>query len=694
MSTAACSMPPANRALPRPEIPFEVVLLMAAMWLEIDLETKGEDVRIGGRGSRGEHPPAHTLAPERGLAALQSFANKVGRAVRSGKPLDPSVVEAAQALHDDVLKGELRDVVARMIEASKGERLLLRLFVHDPRLQAVPWEALCKPGTTEGFLGTDSRLLVARGVNSSEPWEPREVRGAVRVLAIAPGTDERALPVLREALERSIDAGEIEWLDPIAGPAISPRTLYDKLRRGKSPHIVHFLGHGGVDMSNRPILRVADDEDGEEVWITAEALARELDASFCEELRLVILEACEGAKAGAFGSAAEILAKAGADAVVAHLWPVKADVARVCSTEIYRSLTGADRTQGDIGKSVAAARSTLLAQSAEAFSPILTLRGPDSVIFNFQGRRVMKPGGKRKSRNLAPALQTLLEKPFSMVLGDLDEDQSTLRRELAQFMEENGDKQDEGMSLSALTQRCELRFGQEVLHSLFQQALTATPPAPPPPLVSAMGRLIPPGVHITLLWRPHLERAIADKQPGRTVYAIQPSISGSSGKPRIVKRAAGTTLWKMEPMMPKRFDVENEIVVLRMYGGYSAEARPTFSQPVLTEDDPIHSLLSAEGLRPPSWMEELLARPRNQPGLFIGLSSLDQAHRLLLRWLYDKRPAPRESLAILMPKADPSEPEIWESGGGLPGTGRIAPIIEDPAQLAAQLDAFESGVSG
>src|SRR5262249_59885611 len=107
------------------------------------------------------------------------------------------------------------------------------------------------------------------------------------------------------------------------------------------------------------------------------SLGRELAESFCEDLRLVILEACEGAKAGAFGSAAEILAKAGADAVVAHLWPVKTDVARVCSTEIYRALTGAERGAGDIGASVAAARRTLLAESAEAFSPILCLRAAD-----------------------------------------------------------------------------------------------------------------------------------------------------------------------------------------------------------------------------------------------------------------------------------------------------------------------------
>lgn len=659
------------------------------MWLEIELETKGEDISAGARGSRGERPPPHTFAQEQGFDALQTFTNKVGRAVRGGKQLDAAIVEAAQALHEELLKGEIRDVFSKMVEASKDKNLLLRLFVRDKSLQAVPWEALCKPGTAEGFLGMNPKILIARGVNSSDPWEPREVRGAVRVLAIAPGSDDRALLALKEALALSIEAGEVEWLDPIAGPEITPKVLFERLRRGKTPHVVHWLGHGGVDMNGKPVLRVADDEDGEEVWITAEALARELSASFCEELRLVILEACEGAKAGAFGSAAEIIGKAGADAVIAHLWPVKTDVARTCSSEIYKSLTEARQSQGDVGASMAAARRTLLSQSAEAFSPVLYLRGSDSVIFDFDGRKVSKPSAKRKGKNLAPALQALLERPFHLVLGDLDEDRVTLREEFSQFLQENGDKPSEGMSLSAITQRCALRFGQEVLHSLFQQALTGTLQAGPPPLVGALGRLIPPGVHVTLLWRPYLERAVAEKQPDRTVYAIQ--TSSGSAKPRIVKRAAGSSLWKMEPMMPKRFDVENEIVILRPYGGYSAEPRPIFSHPLLTEDDHVDGLLGADGLRPPSWMEELFARPRVEPGLFVGLSTLDQSHRMLLRWLYDRRPAPKDSLAILTPTGDPVEAEIWDSGGGLPGTARIASIVEDSAQLAPLLDVFERG---
>jgi hypothetical protein len=58
---------------------------------------------------------------------------------------------------------------------------------------------------------------------------------------------------------------------------------------------------------------------------------------------------------------------------------------------------------------------------------------------------------------------------------------------------------------------------------------------------------------------------------------------------------------------------------------------------------------------------------------------------MLLRWLYDQRPAPKDSLAILTSAAEAGEAEIWDGGGGLPGAARIAAITEDPAELAALL---------
>src|SRR5262249_21268619 len=157
------------------------------------------------------------------------------------------------------------------------------------------------------------------------------------------------------------------------------------------------------------------------------------------DLRLIVLEACQGAAPGAFGSAAEIFARAGADAVVAHLWPVRMDTARACSTALYRSLTLATVARGDIGQSVADARRTLLAEGAEAFSPILFLRGRDPVLFDFEGRRVHKPGPKKAGLTLAPALETLLDSPFTLVLGDLEEDRAALGQRLEQAMTESGE---------------------------------------------------------------------------------------------------------------------------------------------------------------------------------------------------------------------------------------------------------------
>jgi hypothetical protein len=663
----------------------------APLWLDIEIFTDGPEVRVSARGCRGERPPVSALPAELGVDALKAFTAKVGRAARLSGALDPAALQMAQSLYGAIFSAGLREILARLSEASPDLPVLVRVFAMDRALETVPWEALCEPETKEGFVGTDPRIIFARGVASSDPWDPREVRGAVRVLAIAPGSAESALKTLHSALAPSIEAGETEWLPPIEGPLIDARVLFERLRRSQSPHIIHFLGHGGVDPSGQPVLRLADGEDGEEVWITAEALGRELNANFSEELRLVVLEACEGAKQGVFGSAAEILGKAGVMAVVAHLWPVKADVARTCSSTLYKALTASSRTAGDIGASVAAARRTLLADSAEAFSPVLYLRGMSSVLFDFQGRHLTQPRGDKTARIVAPALQAVLQRPFTVVIGDLEEDRAALHAELTKFMTDAGDPPAKGISLSALTQRCSLEFGQDVLLSLFQQALTSSFTLPAPPLVRSLARFVTPGVHITLLWHPYLERALAEQHTQWTVYAIQPSFSGLGGKPRIIKRAAGSQAWKTEATAPRHFDIEHEIVVLRLYGGYTAEPMPIFSNPLITEDDHINGLIGTGGFRPPGWIEELLARPRIQPGVFVALSSLDWRHRMLLRWLYDHHPAPEDSVALLNPGSDPRETGIWESGAGLPGTTRIAAISGDPSQLAAELDELAPG---
>jgi hypothetical protein len=76
---------------------------------------------------------------------------------------------------------------------------------------------MCRPGTSREFVGASPELQFVRGVHSSEPFEPREIRRAVRLLAIVPLGEQDRLLGLRGALAESLASGEIEWLPPIAG---------------------------------------------------------------------------------------------------------------------------------------------------------------------------------------------------------------------------------------------------------------------------------------------------------------------------------------------------------------------------------------------------------------------------------------------------------------------------------------------
>jgi CHAT domain-containing protein len=668
------------------------------VWMDIELKLDAGTLHVSARGSRMEwvqHRSGVTLQQ------LEQFTQRVGRAVQAGESLDAVALDQARALYHAILQGKAADLAARLREAAPAGTLLQRLMIGDGRLQAMPWEALCGPDGVEDFWGVRHRTLLARGADSSEPWEPREIRGAVRLLAIAPSSDERALHNLQRALKDSIDAGEIEWLEPIVGARAGKRHLFEQLRRSRSPHILHFLGHGSV-RGDRPVLLLGDgDQEDEDAWITAEALGRELQLGFGEYLRLVVLEACEGARPGTFGSAAEILARGGTDAVVAHLWPVRADVARTCSRRFYQVLAGAghqNRGAGDVVASLVAARSSLLSDGAEAFSPVLYLRGSESTIFDFPRNRVLRPPGPGPAitgpaAELAPALRALLQQRFALILGDNDrraEDKAVLRAQVERCLSENGDGGLRDASLGVLAQRCLLRFGKEKLYELFQEALIEILDDPCPHLVGALARVLGPGVHVTLLWRPILESAVAEQQPGRTIHVIQPPLLGGAERPRVFVRAANTSRWEKQQYVPGRLDLDADIVILRLYGGYPPVRQPIFTSAMITEDDHIHGLIGLEGLRPPAWSTELMAWLRMHPALFAGLSVLEWQHRMLLHWLYDRHPAPSHSVVALDLAADPVEQEIWQRGGGLPGQSRIATLRQDADALADALDALAS----
>lgn len=78
------------------------------------------------------------------------------------------------------------------------------------------------------------------------------------------------------------------------------------------------------------------------------------------------------------------------------------------------------------GRGVQASRRTLLASSADGFSPVLYLRGPDSRLFDLEGRRVRPPppATATSTGELPANLRALLDGPYALVLGEPWDDET------------------------------------------------------------------------------------------------------------------------------------------------------------------------------------------------------------------------------------------------------------------------------
>lgn len=671
---------------------------MPAGWLEIDILQTGSELSVIARGSQGEQVAQYPLGPDITSDTVAQFAEWVQEAASTAQSLEDVVPKAlaldkARALHQAIFQGALNEVLIRKQADAKDQPILVRFMPQSPRLQGIPWEALCKPGTTMDFLGTSQKVSLVRGVHSTREWKPHPVKGAVRVLVISP-SDEGAPERLRAALRSSIDAGEISWLKPLTGAKARAGAVLDVLRLESAiPDILHFIGHGDVDEKGAPRLRMAD-SDGQPSWLKVELLAQELEGRFADNLRLIVLEACKGAQPGTLASAAEFLARSGADAVVAHLWPVKADVARRCSESFYRSLTGAAARSGDVVRSLHNARRTVLVdfqESAEAFSPVLYLRGNDSTLFDFQSRKTHSlhapapadPGAAAASA--ANELRTVMQKPCSLLLGDHGPLQlpEGFRKALSDELKGTPRQILDSLPLSALAQRYALAKGEEAVSTQFQARLRNA--AASLPLIDALAKRLGPGVHITLLRTPLLEDALVRYQPELPLYVIQPSRSGDRSitiLPHTAQEGWGMPLTSLDSFDPRR-----EAVVLRLYRGYM----PTgdFASPLLTEDDYLQGVRDLDSLLPAGLSTTIKSVLAFRPTLLLGMSVLSWDHRHLLNRLFDHRPLPQDSLALLEP-GNP-EGESWEIGRGLPGGKRVRPLQVGLTELAQSLDPQSSG---
>ena len=157
--------------------------------------------------------------------------------------------------------------------------------------------------------------------------------------------------------------------------------LQRKLRRG-AYHIFHFIGHGEFDEAAQDgVLLLEEEETGRGRPVTGQDLGVLLRDH--RPLRLVILNACEGARASRtdpFAGTAQSIVQQGIPAVIAMQFEISDNAAIAFSHEFYGALVDGY----PVDAALAEARKGIYAKATdlEWGTPVLYLRAPDGYIFN------------------------------------------------------------------------------------------------------------------------------------------------------------------------------------------------------------------------------------------------------------------------------------------------------------------------
>jgi hypothetical protein len=322
------------------------------------------------------------------------------RSIRS--PERQIVQDFGQALFQALLGGQVGACYDETLRKAKRQNkgLRLKLRIQPPELATLPWEFLYDPDRN-AYLSLSSKTPLVRYVDVPRPVEQLPVTPPLRILGmIASPHDLPRLEVEKEKRRVKEAIGDLEargrveltWLE-----GQTSRALLRAMRRGPW-HVFHFIGHGGFFPEREEGLIALADEEGNARFLRADNLAELLKDHW--DLRLVLLNSCEGARARkhhSFSSTAAALVRPGIPAVLANQYEISDEAAVEFSRAFYEAV--ADGLPLDAA--TAGARTSVKVEidnSLEWGTPVLYLQSPDGRVFDVQrDDRKEEEGGEEDS---------------------------------------------------------------------------------------------------------------------------------------------------------------------------------------------------------------------------------------------------------------------------------------------------------
>jgi CHAT domain/Carbohydrate family 9 binding domain-like len=325
---------------------------------------------------------------------LENFVLNVGQTRRGvrrvGSPQWEAALRFGTRLYDTVFAGDVGTAfqvsLNKAQDAGKGLRVRLRLSAV-PELASVPWEYLYS-GTLGSFLTLLTDTPLVRFIDLPQSVEALTVAPPLTVLVVVSDpTDIAVLDVaqekerLRQALAKPIEEGRIQ-LRFLEDARLS--SLRDALGEN-DVHVLHFIGHGGFDGTEGVVA--FENDAGTSRMVTSATLAMLLQ-NF-NALRLVVLNACEGARNSAqdpFAGVAQALVRGRIPAVIAMQFEITDRAAIAFCHEFYKAIAKGQ----PVDAACARGRLALLGEGndVEWGTPVLYLRAPNGRVFDVDAEAI------------------------------------------------------------------------------------------------------------------------------------------------------------------------------------------------------------------------------------------------------------------------------------------------------------------
>ncbi|RIK37916.1 MAG: hypothetical protein DCC55_22805, partial [Chloroflexi bacterium] len=288
-------------------------------------------------------------------------------------------------LYRAVFQEQLENALAFSYREAKGNQAGLRLRLcfdaNAAELADLPWEFLWAPEPMmNDFLALHAATPVVRYPLVDGFDQPFAVAPPLHILVMLSNPRDVEQLAVEQELDRLKSAvGELAAQKlPITLEAFDDATLAglkQRLRAG-DVHILHFIGHGFFNPQTGQGGLVFEDAHCNKHEVSAEQLWNELRGK--ETLRLVFLNACEGARSSGtdfFAGVAQQLVQTGVPAVLAMQFAVSDAAAIALAHEFYGALASGQPLDAALGEARRAIKSA--GNELEWATPVLFTRQAD-----------------------------------------------------------------------------------------------------------------------------------------------------------------------------------------------------------------------------------------------------------------------------------------------------------------------------